>query len=103
MNAVIPAPENIFMGGLILGEKSQFDQALRQSFVDTGTIHIVALSGYNVTIVAEWFMKLFKFLPQHLGIGNDFNIFMLCYQFLVFGVGIYFIAIFQNRHMFYIV
>ena len=69
MNFAINTPENLLMGGLILGEKSQFDQALRQSFVDTGTIHIVALSGYNVTIVAEWFMKLFVFLPKNLGIG----------------------------------
>src|SRR3989344_3019373 len=36
---------------------------------NNGTIHIVTLSGYNVTIVAEWFMKLFTFLPQNLGIG----------------------------------
>ena len=40
MNFAINTPENLLMGGLILGEKSQFDQALRQSFVDTGTIHI---------------------------------------------------------------
>ncbi|MBP6883950.1 MAG: ComEC/Rec2 family competence protein, partial [Candidatus Pacebacteria bacterium] len=69
MNFVIRSPENLLMGGLILGEKSQFDRELRQSFVDTGTIHIVALSGYNVTIVAEWIMKLFSFLPKNLGIG----------------------------------
>ncbi|HTE48877.1 MAG TPA: ComEC/Rec2 family competence protein, partial [Candidatus Paceibacterota bacterium] len=69
MNLAIRSPESLLMGGLILGEKSDFDKALRQSFVNTGTIHVVALSGYNVTIVAEWFMKLFKFLPQHLGIG----------------------------------
>jgi len=69
VNMAIPDPENLLMGGLILGEKASFSQELRQNFVDTGTIHIVALSGYNVTIVAEWFMKLFSFLPQHLGIG----------------------------------
>ena len=69
MNFVISSPENLLMGGLILGEKSAFNQELRTSFVDTGTIHIVALSGYNVTIIAEWLMKLFKFLPQNLGIG----------------------------------
>jgi competence protein ComEC len=63
INAVIPAPENLLLGGLILGEKSAFSEDLRQSFVDTGTIHIVALSGYNVTIVAEWLMKLLSFLP----------------------------------------
>ncbi len=69
MNFAIKGPEALLMGGLILGEKSSFDQALRQSFVNTGTIHIVALSGYNVTIVAEWIMKLFAFLPKNLGIG----------------------------------
>ncbi len=69
MNRAIPAPESLLMGGLILGEKSSFSQALRQSFVNTGTIHIVALSGYNVTIVAEWIMKIFSFLPKNFGIG----------------------------------
>lgn len=57
------------MGGLILGERSAFGADLREDFIRTGTIHIIALSGYNITIVAEWFMKLFTFLPQNLGIG----------------------------------
>jgi competence protein ComEC len=70
MSLVISAPENLLMGGLILGEKSSFSQALRESFVNTGTIHIVALSGYNVTIVAEWIMKLFSFLPLSFAIGS---------------------------------
>jgi len=69
INMQIPEPESLLLGGLILGEKSAFSQDLRQSFVNTGTIHIVALSGYNVTIVAEWIMKVFMFLPQRLGIG----------------------------------
>jgi competence protein ComEC len=69
MNLAIQEPESLLMGGLILGEKSAFSQDLRQSFVDTGTIHIVALSGYNVTIVAEWIMKVFAFLPKNLSIG----------------------------------
>ena len=69
MNFAIKSPENLLMSGLILGEKASFSQELRKSFIDTGTIHIVALSGYNITIVAEWFMKLFAFLPKNLGIG----------------------------------
>lgn len=68
INLVINSPESLLMNGLILGEKSAFDKSLRQSFIDTGTIHIVALSGYNITIIAEWFMKLFAFLPQNFGI-----------------------------------
>ena len=69
MNFAIAEPENLLMGGLILGEKSSFNQDLRASFVNTGTIHIVALSGYNITIVSQWFMKLFSFLPKNLAIG----------------------------------
>ena len=69
LDFAIPKPESLLMGGLILGEKSSFDENLRQSLVNTGTIHIVALSGYNVTIVAEWFMVLFSFLTQALAIS----------------------------------
>lgn len=86
VNFAIATPENLLMGGLILGEKASFDESMRQSFVDTGTIHIVALSGYNITIVAEWVMKLFSFLPINLGIGAGiFAIFLLL--FLMTGGG----------------
>lgn len=68
INFAIMSPESLLMAGLILGEKSSFNPELRQSFVNTGTIHIVALSGYNITIVAEWIMKLFSFLPKNFGI-----------------------------------
>src|SRR3989339_481657 len=67
MDFAIPEPENLLMGGLILGERSSFGQEMRQRFIDTGTIHIVALSGYNVTIVAEWIMEIFAFLPRNFG------------------------------------
>ncbi len=70
INSAIPNPESTLMGGLILGERSAFDDDLRQAFVDTGTIHIVALSGYNVTIVAEWIMKMFAFLPKNWAFGS---------------------------------
>ncbi len=63
INSQIPQPESILLGGLILGERGSFSQELRTALVSTGTIHIVALSGYNVTIVAEWIMKILYFLP----------------------------------------
>ena len=56
----VPVPENALLGGLVLGAKSAIPQDLRNDFVRTGTIHIVALSGYNVTIVALFFMRLFR-------------------------------------------
>lgn len=69
INYAITPPESSLMAGLILGERANFDKDEREAFIRTGTIHIIALSGYNITIVAEWFMKLFKFLPINLGLG----------------------------------
>ncbi len=71
INAVVATPENLLLGGLILGEKSSFNEELRKDFINTGTIHIVALSGYNVTIIAEWIMKIFRqisFISKSLAI-----------------------------------
>jgi len=64
MNAVIPAPEHLLMAGLTLGERAAFSDELRDNFITTGTIHIVALSGQNITLVAETFKNIFAFLPQ---------------------------------------
>lgn len=55
---VISPPENYLADGLILGSKGGFDESMRAEFITTGTIHIIALSGYNVTIVAESTMKI---------------------------------------------
>lgn len=41
------------LAGILLGEKDGLSEETKNSFIETGTIHIVALSGYNVTIVAE--------------------------------------------------
>lgn len=41
--------------GLTLGERSEFSRELKQAFIATGTIHIVAVSGYNFTIIIKIF------------------------------------------------
>ena len=68
INFLIPNPESIFMGGLLFGEKADFDKTLKQNFVNTGMIHLVTLSGYKITMIAGWFMAIFIFLPKILGI-----------------------------------
>jgi competence protein ComEC len=55
---VISPPESDLADGLILGARGGFDTDMRNEFISTGTIHIIALSGYNVTIVAEGVMKI---------------------------------------------
>ncbi len=58
MRKQIPEPESSLLAGLLVGAKQSLGESLRQDFIRTGTIHIVALSGYNVTIVAESIMRM---------------------------------------------
>ncbi len=55
---IISSPNSDLASGLILGVRGGFDADTRNEFISTGTIHIIALSGYNVTIVAENVMKI---------------------------------------------
>lgn len=55
-------PHAAFLKGLTLGERESLPAGLVENFKRTGTTHIVALSGYNITLVGRFFMALFLFL-----------------------------------------
>lgn len=48
-----------FLNGIILGERRGISPDLKQSFVNTGTIHVLAVSGFNVGVVALIFYIFF--------------------------------------------
>ncbi len=58
----LPEPEASLMLGLTIGERQNFPAELTAALRTTGTTHIVALSGYNITIVADAMLKTFMFL-----------------------------------------
>lgn len=58
LNSVMQVRDAGFINGLLLGSKGGINNEDKEAFVKTGTIHIVALSGYNVMIVAEAIMKI---------------------------------------------
>lgn len=66
---VIPEPQSSLLGGLVVGAKQSLGEKLQEDFRKTGIIHIVVLSGYNVTIVAEAIMRFFSFLPYAFGVA----------------------------------
>ena len=59
---LIPAPESGLASGLILGGDDLLSKEAQDNFSRTGMTHIVAVSGYNVTIVAEYLMILGIFI-----------------------------------------
>jgi competence protein ComEC len=64
INLVIKEPESSLLGGLLLGAKNSLGKDLQLDFRQAGVSHIVALSGYNITIVAESIMIVLSFLPM---------------------------------------
>jgi competence protein ComEC len=54
----VPEPESGFLAGLIFGGSQRLPQAIQDDFKKTGVSHIVAVSGYNVLIVAECLLLL---------------------------------------------
>lgn len=66
MGRVLPEPEASFAGGLIVGAKESLGEKLLEKFRTTGVMHIVVLSGYNITIVAEAILALFSSLSPVL-------------------------------------
>jgi competence protein ComEC len=54
INNVIPYPQSALGNGLIFGGSGDLPKTLKDDFSRTGMTHIVAVSGYNVTIIAEY-------------------------------------------------
>lgn len=56
---LFPAPESALLAGIVLGEESSLPADLQQAFQDTGTAHIIAISGFNIAILAGLFATAF--------------------------------------------
>lgn len=61
---ILPEPQSSLLGGILLGAKESLGSALLDDFRVVGLIHIVVLSGYNVTLVAEGIMRALSFFPR---------------------------------------
>ncbi|MBU6370616.1 MAG: ComEC family competence protein [Patescibacteria group bacterium] len=67
---LVPEPEASFLAGVILGAKSSIDTDTANAFRVAGLSHIVALSGYNVTIVVSAIAILLSFLPHAVALSG---------------------------------
>jgi competence protein ComEC len=52
LNRLIPEPEAALAAGILLGVRSGIDPAISDSFARAGLTHVVAISGWNIAIVA---------------------------------------------------
>ena len=64
LRRILPEPHVSLMGGLLVGAKTAMGQDLLDDFRDTGVIHIVVLSGFNITIIIAFVMAMLGWLGQ---------------------------------------
>jgi competence protein ComEC len=58
IDGIIPQPYAALAKGLLFGGSDGLSTELQNDFAKTGMTHIVAVSGYNVTIIAEYLIFL---------------------------------------------
>jgi competence protein ComEC len=57
---IFPDPESSLLAGILLGVDTGLTRELQQAFKNTGTAHIIAISGFNISIIAGLFITLFS-------------------------------------------
>ncbi len=62
LSDALPEPEASLAGGILLGARSQIPQDLKDDMNATGTSHLVAVSGQNVTLVAALLMAVLAWI-----------------------------------------
>lgn len=61
-------PEASLLAGILLGVDTGLPARLEQAFVDTGTAHIIAISGFNIAIIAGVMVWIFgRLFGRRLG------------------------------------
>jgi len=68
LESVLGEPHSALAGGLVVGDKSSLGKELLDDFRRSGLIHIVVLSGYNITIIASSIRRILSFLPRNISI-----------------------------------
>ncbi|MBX4198887.1 ComEC/Rec2 family competence protein [Candidatus Parcubacteria bacterium] len=64
MRQILPEPESSLLAGLIVAGKQALPKSILDEFRRAGVVHIVVLSGYNLTVISEFLLVLLAFLGK---------------------------------------
>jgi competence protein ComEC len=64
INRSLPEPHASFMAGLLTGSRKGIPENVLEVFQITGLTHIIAISGYNITLIITLVTQLLFWLPK---------------------------------------
>lgn len=71
LDTLYPSDEANLVKGLLLGV-NDFSKEVKQQFINTGTIHVVVVSGYNVSLVAGAILASTLIFGRKMALGLSF-------------------------------
>ena len=60
LRLLLPMPESALLGGILLGLEADIPPPVEKAFQDTGTSHIIVISGSNISLLAVLLAFFFK-------------------------------------------
>lgn len=66
VEASVSEPASSLVGGLLLGVRKGFSDEIMGQFNDIGLTHIIAVSGYNVSLIILIMGQIFVFVPRQI-------------------------------------
>ncbi len=66
----VKKPYSGFLEAILIGDRSELEGSITDDFVKTGTVHVIAISGLNIALIAGIFIFVFRIF----GIRKKFNL-----------------------------
>ncbi|MBI2609688.1 ComEC family competence protein [Candidatus Giovannonibacteria bacterium] len=82
LSKFVPEPQNALLKGITAGDRSGLTDEMEENFRRAGIIHILVLSGYNISIVSDSVLKLMGYLP----ISRIFNVLLATFSIVLFSI-----------------
>ena len=81
---IFPDPEASLFAGILFGVDTGLPKKLQEAFKNTGTAHIIAISGFNIAIISGLFFSIFKTILKNERLGAALAVVsVFLYAFLV--------------------
>ncbi len=66
---MLPSPQAELLSGILLGNKKDLPASLKLALRDSSTLHMVVVSGQNLTLLAALFLKLSGLLKRKIALS----------------------------------
>ncbi len=85
LNKSLPESHTMLVAGLLWGQRANLSQEFEENLSRTGTTHIIAVSGFNVSVIILMLLKLAGIIPRKVVVVLIAAI--LCVFLLLVGLG----------------